>query len=136
MLPTRICPNLASSLAPAGSHGFLWHPRLASTSMCDFHMQLLWLPVTPAACRHLLYGCPDQCLFYKICSVLTVKIHSMSMGYEALQNGTERFSERIHTVETDNQNLLKSYNKPAGTTFLLENNLHAIHMIKRMRRYH
>ena len=50
----------------------------------------------------------------------------MSMGYETLQNGTERFSERIHTVETDNQNLLKSYNKPADTTFLLENNLQAI----------
>ena len=32
---------------------------------------------------------------------LTGKIQSMSMGYEILQNGTERLSEGIHTVEID-----------------------------------
>lgn len=37
-----------------------------------------------------------------------------------------RLSERIHTVEIDNQNLLKSYEKLADRTFLLEGNLYAI----------
>lgn len=41
---------------------------------------------------------------------LTGKIH-MAMDYENLQKGTERLSERIHTVEIDNQNLLKGYDK-------------------------
>lgn len=32
----------------------------------------------------------------------------MSVGYETLQKDAERLSERVHTVEIDSQNLLKS----------------------------
>ena len=60
---------------------------------------------------------------------LTGKIQSMSMGYEILQNGTERLSEGIHTVEIDNRNLLKSYDKLSDRTSLQEGNQHAIQII-------
>ena len=39
---------------------------------------------------------------------LAGKTHSMSMGYETVQNGTERLSEKIHTIEIDNQNLFEN----------------------------
>ena len=35
---------------------------------------------------------------------LAGKIQFISMGYETLQKGTERLSERIHTVKMDSQN--------------------------------
>ena len=53
----------------------------------------------------------------------------MSMGYETLQKGTERLSERIHTAEIDNQNLFQSYDKLADRTFFQEGNLHSIRII-------
>ena len=54
----------------------------------------------------------------------------MSMGYEALQKGSEILSERTHTVEMDNQNLLKSY-KLAERTPLQGGNLHATQIISK-----
>lgn len=38
---------------------------------------------------------------------LTGKILSISLDYKILQNGTERLSKMINTVEIDNENLLK-----------------------------
>ena len=49
---------------------------------------------------------------------MTDKIQSMSKG-------TEKLSERIHTVEFDNQNLLKSYDRLADRVSLQDGNLHA-----------
>ena len=55
---------------------------------------------------------------------LTDKIESMSKG-------TEKLSERIHTVEFDNQNLLKSYDKLADRLSLQDGNLHAIQIMSK-----
>ena len=43
----------------------------------------------------------------------------MTIVYETLQNGTERLSERFHTVEIENQNLLKTYDKLSDRRFFL-----------------
>ena len=62
---------------------------------------------------------------------LTGKIQSMWIDYETLQKGTEILSEKIHTVEIHNQNLLKSYDKLADRIFLKEGNLHTIQIISK-----
>lgn len=53
----------------------------------------------------------------------------MSMGYKTLQNSTDRFSEKIQTLEIDYQNLLKRFEKLADRTSFLEDNLHATQTI-------
>ena len=47
---------------------------------------------------------------------------------ESIFKDTKKLSERIHTVEFDNQKLLKSY-KLADKLFLQDGNLHAIQVI-------
>ena len=58
----------------------------------------------------------------------------MLMDYETFEN--ERLSERIHSFEIDNQNLVKSYVKLADGTSLLEGYFHVIQIISKERRYH
>ena len=41
-----------------------------------------------------------------------------------MSKGTAKLSERIHSVEFDNQNLFKSYDRLADRVFLQEGNLH------------
>ena len=60
---------------------------------------------------------------------LTGKIHSMTIGYETLQNVTERLPARSHTVEISNQNLLKISYKLEYRASLQEDNLHIIQII-------
>ena len=43
-----------------------------------------------------------------------------------MSKDTEKSSERINTVESDNQNLLKSYDRLEDRLFLQEDNLHTI----------
>ena len=50
---------------------------------------------------------------------------------QSLHTGNEKLSERIHIVETDNQNLLKSYGKIADRTSLQEGNLYTIQIISK-----
>lgn len=53
------------------------------------------------------------------------------MDNATLPNDSEKLYERIHTVEVNDQNLLKSYDKLADRTFLLEGNLQAIQNISK-----
>ena len=53
---------------------------------------------------------------------LTDKIQSMPQG-------ADKLSERIYTLEFDNQNLLKSYNKLTDRVSFLESNLYTIEAI-------
>ena len=55
---------------------------------------------------------------------MTGRIESMSMG-------TEKLSERIHTVEFDNQNLLKSFDRLADRASHQEGNLNTIQIMSR-----
>ena len=50
-----------------------------------------------------------------------------------LQKGTERLSERFHTVEIENQNLLKKLmiNYQIEDSFFQDGNLHAIQIISK-----
>ena len=48
-----------------------------------------------------------------------------------MPKGTEKLSERIHTVEFDNQNLLKSYDRLADRVSLQEGNLHTIQIMSK-----
>ena len=48
----------------------------------------------------------------------------MTDKIESMSKDTEKLSERIHTVEFDNQNFLKSYDILADRVSLQEGNLH------------
>ena len=45
--------------------------------------------------------------------------------------GTEKLAERIHNVEFDNKNLLKSYARLADKVSLQDGNLHAIQIMSK-----
>ena len=49
----------------------------------------------------------------------------MTDKIESISKGTENLSEIIHTVEFDNQNLLKSYDRLADRLSLQGGNLYA-----------
>ena len=55
----------------------------------------------------------------------------MTDKIESMSKGTEKLSERIHTVEFDNQNLLKSYDRLADRVSLQEGNLHTIQIMSK-----
>ena len=48
---------------------------------------------------------------------------------ESISKSTKKLSERIHTVEFDNQNLLKCYDRLADRVFLQDGNLHTIQVM-------
>ena len=48
-----------------------------------------------------------------------------------MSKDTEKLSERIHTVEFDNQNLLKRYDRLADRVSLHDVNLHAIQIMSK-----
>ena len=55
----------------------------------------------------------------------------MTDKIESKSKGTEKLSERIHTVKFDNQNLFKSYDRLADRLSLQEGNLHTIQIMSK-----
>ena len=57
----------------------------------------------------------------------------MTDKIESMSKDTEKLSERIHTVEFDNQNLLKkkSYDRLSDGVLLHEGNLHTIQIMSK-----